>query len=308
MLNAITDEEVLPIYVPKVGSDTRIPENRLMIAELEGRRTFSGSVGRLFFSHEGLGSVKMQFLIRTRNEATQTNDRRRIIDQNISTSLILESDADWDMRVRESLTLIAKGVNWVMDYPFFIDDHHQARSSPSSPYGDRWDVLWLGHCGGLGPYQGRVYPLDDPVAPPPRFEYAIVAIDSPDPYPRPDRLRIVHEVRYNLCTYAYAVSLEGARKLRRLGTTSSEPWDLRLTEICRDTPAVRCASVSPQLFTAAYSDPNIHDSDGLRLSPPSTNPDNDRLGPRPGPGIQLSARRNSRLGREAPRSSWIWEW
>ena len=189
-----------------------------------------------------------------------------------------------------------------------MHDDHQARSSPSSPYGDRWDVLWLGHCGGQGPYQGRVYPLNDPVVPPKRFEYTILDEDPPDPYIRPDRLRIVHEVHYNLCTYAYAVTLEGARKLRRLGTTSSEPWDLRLNNICRGLPAVRCATVSPQLFTAAYSKPSIHYTGQLEVLPPSTNPDNDRLGPRPGPGIQVSARRNSRLGREAPRSSWIWEW
>lgn len=193
-----------------------------------------------------------------------------------------------------------------MDYPFSVDDDRQAPSSHSSPYGDRWDVLWLGHCGGLGPYQGRVYPFNDPIAPPKRFEFSILASDPPDPYIRPDRLRIVHEVHYNLCTYAYAVTLQGARKLRRLGQTSSEPWDLRLNNICREVSSVRCATVSPQLFTAAYSTPAIEYSG--QLAPPLTNPYNDRFGPRPGPGIQISARRNSQLGRGAPRSSWIREW
>lgn len=244
-----------------------------------------------------------------RKEATQTNHETRIIEKNISTSLILESDVDWDMRIRESLAMVAKGVNRVMDYPFSEHDDVQASpSSPSSPYGNGWDVLWLGHCGGLGPYAGRVYSLNDPSAPPQRFEYNTLAGDLPDPGIRPDHLRTVHEVRYNWCTYAYAVTLEGARKLRKLGESSSHPWDVRLNDMCRDTPEVRCATVSPQLFTAAYSKPNIHYPEGMKVAPPLANPYNDRLGPQAGPSIQISARRNSQLALTAPRSSWIWEW
>lgn len=243
------------------------------------------------------------------NQVIRADHEVRIIEKQISTSLILESDVDWDMRIRESLAMVAKGVTRLMDYPFSVHDADQtSSSSPSSPYGNGWDVLWLGHCGGLGPYDGRVYPLNDPSAPPQRFEYNILAGDLPDPGIRPDHLRTVHEVRYNWCTYAYAVTLEGARKIRKLGQASSDPWDLRLNNMCRDEGTVRCATVSPQLFTAAYSKPNIHYPEGMKLAPPLTNPYNDRLAPKAGPSIQISARRNSQLAPTSPRSSWILEW
>lgn len=197
-----------------------------------------------------------------------------------------------------------------MDYTFTEDndddDDDQASSSQSSPYGDYWDVLWLGHCGALGPYQGRVYSFNDSTAPPKKFEYAILGTDPPDPYERPDNLRAVHPIYWTLCTYAYAVTLKGARKLRNAGQKSSEPWDLRLNNICRDIPSVRCASVSPQLFTAAFS-PTTIDYDGQML-PALTNPDNDKLGPIPGPAIQISARRNSQLAPGVSPQSWILEW
>lgn len=195
-----------------------------------------------------------------------------------------------------------------MDYPFSEDDDDQAPSSQSGPYGDRWDVLWLGHCGSMGPFEGRVYQFNDSTAPPGQFEYTIVGADPPDPYIRPDNLRLVYELKWNVCTYAYAVTTDGARKLRMAGEDSSIPWDLRLNDICQQNPSVRCMTVWPQVFTAAFSTPTIRYTGQLQLPPPPSNPDNQGRGPRPGPAIQISARRNSQLAQGAPRESWIREW
>lgn len=57
ILNAIKDEDVLPIYVPKVSFYTGILENSLMIEELGGSLSFSRRIGSLLFSHEGSGPV-----------------------------------------------------------------------------------------------------------------------------------------------------------------------------------------------------------------------------------------------------------
>ena len=229
----------------------------------------------------------------------------RIVNESISTAVILESDADWDLRIRDTLPGVAKGVKRVMDFPFSEDDGDGAPSSQAGPYGDHWDVIWLGHCAALGPYEGRVYQFNDSATVPKRFEYNILGVEPPDPYIRPHNLRLVYEAKYALCTYGYAVTLEGARKLRKAGQESSFSWDIRLTNLCQDDPSNRCAIVYPQIITAAYSKPAImHSSE---LEPPSTNSFN--KGPTPGPAIQMSARRNSHLvAQGVPRADWIREW
>ena len=211
------------------------------------------------------------------------------------------------MRIRDILPMVAKGVKRVLDYPFSENDDHDAPSSQSGPYGDHWDVLWLGHMGSGGPYDGRVYTFNDSTAPPRRAEFSLVATDPLDQYVRPDNVRIVHEIHDSFGSYAYAVSLEGARKLRKAGQESFIPWDNRLSEICTQLPSVRCATVTPQLFTTAYSKSTMAYIDGV-TPPPATNPDNEGRGPTPGPAIQISARRNSHLPHGVSPASWIREW
>lgn len=218
----------------------------------------------------------------------------------------MESDADWDLRIREILPLVAKGVKKVMDYPFSEDGDDQTPPQ-SGPYGDHWDVLWLGHCASLGPYDGRVYTFHDPTAPPKELEYAIVALSTPETYVREDDVRLVFEVNYSLCTYGYAVSLEGARKLRKYASTSSDAFDLTLTNLCVEHRSFRCVSVWPQVISAAYSKPTIDYDEQMQLLPPPINPYVD--GPTPGPSLQISARRNSLLTAQGvSREQWIREW
>lgn len=229
----------------------------------------------------------------------------RIIREKITTAVIMESDADWDLRIRQTLPSVAKGIKNVMDYPFAENDDGSPSPQPGV-YGDRWDVIWFGHCGSLGPYEGRVYQFNDTSAPPAEFDYTIIASDPPDPYIRPDHRRMVYELKWNLCSYAYAVTLEGARKLRRAGAKSFKPWDLRLNDICQEDPTVRCATVWPAIVTAAYSPPTI-DYDGQPQGPPI----NHYMagGTTPGPALQISARRNSDLvGPAISPADWLKEW
>ncbi|KAI0195720.1 hypothetical protein EV127DRAFT_499616 [Xylaria flabelliformis] len=119
-----------------------------------------------------------------------------------------------------------------------------------SPYGDDWDILWLGHCGADLPTTRRE-PLssrrnhfsppltisipDDATVPAPKHL-------KPHPFALHDKLgevypphtRIVHAVDGNVCSLAYAVSQTGARKLlrrfRRKGFV--DQWDLMLRDYC----------------------------------------------------------------------------
>lgn len=91
----------------------------------------------------------------------------------------MEDDADWDVRIRDQLNDLAKA-SYALTQPLagtegneyadvtypkplegsppsvpdFEFDSLPATVEPLiSPYGDEWDVLWLGHCGMRFPYQ-----------------------------------------------------------------------------------------------------------------------------------------------------------
>ncbi|KAF2804636.1 uncharacterized protein BDZ99DRAFT_511561 [Mytilinidion resinicola] len=93
-----------------------------------------------------------------------------VIQQNVSTALIMEDDVDWDIRIRDQLHRFAvyariltqplssnpseyadptfpepKLEGQILNIPL---EHVPSTIAPlSSPYGDNWDLLWLGHCG-----------------------------------------------------------------------------------------------------------------------------------------------------------------
>jgi hypothetical protein len=109
-------------------------------------------------------------------------DNSSVVSQNLSTAVIFEDDADWDIRLRDQLVHFAKasriltaGPLDLSNSPVFPGDNPESEESihneaskneiaktlfsvplsniPSptqfAPYGDpaSWDVLWLGHCG-----------------------------------------------------------------------------------------------------------------------------------------------------------------
>lgn len=73
----------------------------------------------------------------------------------------MEDDADWDVRLKPSLNGFARGARYIQSAP--------PTASLLSPYGDDWDVLWVGHCGRTLPENDdRVFVIpDDPSIPPP---------------------------------------------------------------------------------------------------------------------------------------------
>ena len=136
------------------------------------------------------------------------NAAASILDNNLSSGLILEDDADWDVSLKTQLTQFALGSRHILNTP--------TSSEPLSPYGDGWDMLWLGHCA-----------QDNPPAPVPRF---IIANDTtvrpagfrlhmwnPEPtllydLPHNRTTRVVYRSTGGMCAYAYALSYTGARK------------------------------------------------------------------------------------------------
>lgn len=154
----------------------------------------------------------------------------------------MEDDVDWDVSLKAQLREFAIGSRLMLE--------HKSRSL-SSPYGDGWDLLWLGHCGSAPePGDSRRHIMkDDPTVPP--LERQVNEVEIPDMTQWPQGTRIVYKAHSAFCMYGYGVSFQGAQKL--LYHLSMQPYfeaiDLTISRLCGD-PAFNftCISVFPQLF------------------------------------------------------------
>lgn len=228
-----------------------------------------------------------------------------MIEGNISSALIMESDADWDVRIHDILPGVARGAKQIADWPFPTTDHQKDIAVDSSPYGDNWDVLWIGHCGSHPDGTGRIYHFEDESVPPEDKEYTFAGKPRQDVHPKGTRL--VFEFELTICTSAYAISQKGAIKLRKFLDESNLNIDLRMETLCKDEPSLTCLAVWPQVITAAPSESNIQHPKGEQA--PGTAVDGLDHGITVGPAIQYSARRNAdALLKGLGRNKWVKEW
>ncbi|KAK7962394.1 uncharacterized protein PG986_003219 [Apiospora aurea] len=133
---------------------------------------------------------------------------RRIVEEDLESALIMEDDMDWDVRLRSQLETVAKGTRALLS----------SGSQPNSPYGDSWDLLWLGHCGEIFPEQlpenkeEPLYPKfaikDDQTVPPLDKITGLVDFKS-----YPEFTRWVHVTGAPICSFAYALTRRGAQKV-----------------------------------------------------------------------------------------------
>lgn len=93
-----------------------------------------------------------------------------MIANNVSSALVLESDADWDVRIHEIMQPLAKGIQTLVDWPFTIEHHNVDQQL--FPYGDSWDIVWIGHCGSNHDGNVRAYAWNDTSVPPEHREYS----------------------------------------------------------------------------------------------------------------------------------------
>ncbi|KAB5526260.1 glycosyltransferase family 25 protein [Coniochaeta sp. 2T2.1] len=198
---------------------------------------------------------------------------RRIVDEGLESALIMEDDMDWDVRLKPLLEVVATGVRSVsssLPDGLFPTGRATPGVEPSSPYGDDWDVLWLGHCGepfpedlpevkelvkvgegkgegegneGLKAMRNKFTVLNDATVPPFGHVTGIVNFTA-----YPEHTRWVHVTAAPICTFAYALSQKGARKvLFDLSVDRlSGPFDNALAWLCR-----RAVVGWPKLLAAA---------------------------------------------------------
>lgn len=168
--------------------------------------------------------------------------------------LIIESDAAWDVNVREIMRNLHGHFTTFLDkYNFSslpqigFDARNSPKSSsgpvkpnPSDPwYSDRWDLLSLGQCyeNELNSETKVVYP--DEHVPPGKSYFNAPKLQSE---------RVVRQSGGIICTTAYAVSQTGAAKLLlRTAVDLDEPIDLLMHNMIHSGNLV-AFSVMPTIF------------------------------------------------------------
>ncbi|KAI4224990.1 MAG: hypothetical protein L6R36_004259 [Xanthoria steineri] len=165
-----------------------------------------------------------------------------IVNNRLSSALVFEDDSDWDISFRSQLVNFALGSQWLLNTP--------SGATPHSPYGDGWDLLWLGHCA-LAPIKDdprRVLFENDPSTTP--FTHRFNLGEIPDMAHYDNTTRIMYTSDGGTCLYAYALSYRGAQKILFYLSMSyyHGPVDFGIHDMCHDhSRAFRCIGVFPQI-------------------------------------------------------------
>ena len=143
---------------------------------------------------------------------------------------------------------------------FYLNSASLITPPSHSPYGDNWELLWLGHCGARFPGierspkapRGRVLIHNDPtVAQTQYYDKGWGSDELIQTYP--NHTRAVHHAGENTCTLAYAVTQASARRLLyHAGLKDlTDPIDLTLWKYCDgvdDRKMRSCLTPNPTLF------------------------------------------------------------
>lgn len=163
------------------------------------------------------------------------NALRNVLENGWSTALIMEDDVDWDVKIKDQMPLIAPMVKALT----------KASANSHSPYGDEWDVLWLGHSGDPIDFgEGRFKAEMDPTLPESTIYRHVYGGGS---Y-YPPQLRAVHYAVAPLCTFAYAVTRTAALKMYALSRGGQDRIITMMLRKWCSHGQLRCITVNPELF------------------------------------------------------------
>ncbi|KAL4932998.1 uncharacterized protein BDV17DRAFT_287360 [Aspergillus undulatus] len=166
-----------------------------------------------------------------------------IYQSNLKTALVIEDDVDWDVALKAQMGNISTAVRNLT----------KASETNSRPYGT-WDVLWLGHCGERWNERLETVIFDDAHVNP-QSEYRGFWADELALLP--DQKRAVYYSSSPVCTFAYAVSHEGAGKILHFaGAAQDEAFDVKLQHECQ-RGRLTCVSVVPEVFHQYFPPPEF---------------------------------------------------
>ena len=187
------------------------------------------------------------------------NAAASILDKNLSSALIVEDDADWDAHLLTQLTQFALGSRLLLNA--------STSSDSISPYGDGWDMLWIGHCAQDPPQQpfARFFIANDPTVPPPGRRWSLWNPEETLTYDilHNRTTRVVYRSTGGTCSYAYALSYTGAQKVLYYLSYShfDGPFDVGLQDMCKRGSKQEidflCIGVYPGLIHGAWTETDI---------------------------------------------------
>ncbi|KAE8379172.1 hypothetical protein BDV26DRAFT_303758 [Aspergillus bertholletiae] len=189
-----------------------------------------------------------------------------IVENQYTTALILEDDADWDVSLRQQLAEFARGVRTLTN---------NQKESKKAPYGTNWDILWVGGCAsGAKQNETNFYVIpNDPTVPNtsirgPWESPAGPSIKWREEHPEwpVDSTRYIYRANMGCCTFGYAVTLEGARRiLAELSVNYLNlPVDNAMSDLCAGSnrPQLKCYAPFPNLIGTFRSEGYVsRDSD-----------------------------------------------
>ncbi|KAL8702310.1 MAG: hypothetical protein Q9201_004480 [Fulgogasparrea decipioides] len=153
----------------------------------------------------------------------------------------MEDDSDWDVSFKDQLADFATGSRYISS----------TTSKPRSPYGDDWDLLWLGHCSAQqDPTDQRRFVIEnDDTVPPMNHRLNFNEVPKMAELGYDNSTRIVFRANNGVCLYSYALSFRGAQKVLRWqnNVKTFNPIDMGIGYQCRDDANFRCIAVYPQL-------------------------------------------------------------
>ncbi|KAJ0422252.1 hypothetical protein BJY00DRAFT_79866 [Aspergillus carlsbadensis] len=171
---------------------------------------------------------------------------KHVVQSNYETALILEDDVDWDISIREEMVAIAEAVRQLT----------HTKKGEAAPYGKDWDVLWVGLCAETWDKDFETVYVDDETACP-ASKYVGLAKGPMDRLGGSRPQRVVFHSGAPICTFAYALSREGAKNvLLDVGAGKDEAFDIALMNGCRERN-LTCISVMPELFRHYKPSPNL---------------------------------------------------
>jgi hypothetical protein len=181
----------------------------------------------------------------------------RTVHERLGSAIIMEDDADWDVSQKTQLQSFAIAVRALQSADPSSNTYPNSHSP--SPYGDNWDILWLGHCGiECNPSHPSFLTPNDPTIPPPHH-FLPYWRDEP-PQHRPNTSRLTCTITDGVCSLLYAVSLRGAQRI--LSALSVNPshlaadidtgaqFDVSLGRLC-GSGYIKCFAPYPAL-TGGY--------------------------------------------------------
>ncbi|KAL8688519.1 MAG: hypothetical protein Q9224_004862 [Gallowayella concinna] len=157
------------------------------------------------------------------NWRSHINAVRTVMEAKYSSALIIEDDADWDVALKRQLTNFANKTRALSNAGRNESLWTTSDTPTHSPYGDDWDLLWLGNCA-------------TPPAPP-----------EIQPFPgEGEQAHYVFPARGGMsCLYGYAITSKSAKTLMGWLLDLDEPTDFAISQYCEH---FRCVAVWPQLI------------------------------------------------------------